>query len=151
MCFLSFVLISYLDNKTDNFEPEYSADILDQTSDYIGKLANSGNVYALLYLAEKGNTQQRDKALSELKNINTIEVNYFNDVILDRTSDLPINDLKGNHQYVTKLISYAKLGYARAIDDLIALETDILKSNNISSSEKLILKKIQSFKNDLKN
>ena len=151
MCLLSYLLIGYFDKKAEKDEQKLTTEIMQIVNSHTETLAETGNIYALLYLAEKGDAGQRDKAMIALQGNDRIEVRYFNDVIKERISDIPISDLQKDHQYVSNMISYAQVGYSKAIDDLIELERGILASNKIDVTDKMILEKIQSFKINLNN
>lgn len=151
MCLLSYVFIGYFDKKEEQGKQEYTMDVSLELNSQIDQLAQSGNVHALLFLAEKGSDQQKEMAYSALKSNESIEVRYFDDVVSKRMLDIPSANLDIDQHYVGQIISYAELGYAKAIDDLIELEKKILNLNQVSTQEKAILEKIKEFKEALNN
>lgn len=143
-------MIGYFDSKAETDKLNHQTKVLVEALNKSEPLAQSGNTHALIFLAEKGGLEQREKAVSQLKVDKSIEAKYYNDVIAYRTSDIPNLNLTEDQQYVNNIITYAKKGYSRALDDLVELERTILLSKSKTNAKKEVLDKINAFKISLK-
>lgn len=149
LCVMSYYMIAYIDGYASNKAQKKREAISDLVIKDMVKLESEGNQYALLYLAEHGNFEQRSNAQYELSLQKNEDALFYTQVISRKSTDAITYNLEEDLDYIRNLISYAAKGHPKAIDELLRVELKLRLQKNQSVNTKRSLGMIEHFKKSI--
>lgn len=150
LCVMCYYMIAYIDNYDARKAEKKREDIADLVINDMVKLEREGNQYALLYLAEYGNFEQRSKAQYDLSLMNSDDALFFTLVTGRKFTDAITYNLTEDTDYIRNLIAFASNSHPKAIEELLRVELQLHEQKDQTVNTQKSLNMIKQFKQSIK-